>query len=444
MRKDSCFTPALVLIGLSTGISALGVKTRHNEPRASTSSLVTRGSTPLFYRDRHISEEQLTTTANSVAAQIQPHPISPPPQSKVSTFPNIFDESNISIPLVNGIWSNQVLILALTTAIVAGVSVFSGNPFPISSLHWNESPAFHSFFDFQPTLLRMFQGVLATVPVVALSYHVEQSDNRDASHVNFSTTNMVISLFGRRRTSSEPDATSTSMVMVLSLLIAVATGISEEVVFRGYIPTAIESLTQNLPLALLGSAGLFAMGHVSPKSTPGENKVVGGLQFANGLWYGMVYLLAGGDILPCIIAHTLSDMHVLCETWHAINNQMDYTQDAFHHLLDDEEEEAIDRIKEQAGPSLNAETLNFARRFFYAFDHEHKGSLSLSDVQRAVTYAFLKNTVVPEPHRVEGVFNRLLKSRSESSTAPEDRLNVSEFLRLLFALKSREGSKSQT
>jgi membrane protease YdiL (CAAX protease family) len=385
---------------------------------ASRPSVLTRGSTPLYYRDQ--------LADSSIAA--------PTLTRRVA---NEFDDSNVSMPLINAIWSSQASILVLATALVAGISVFSGNPFGLSSLHWNESPSFHSLFYFEPTLWRLVEGVLAAIPLVALGCAVEQSDARDASHVNFSTTNMVISLFGRRRSVSEPTATSSSLVMMLSALIALSTGISEEIVFRGYIPSALDSLTHSIPLALASSAGLFAIGHISRKSTPGENTVVGGLQFANGIWYGLVYLIAGGDILPGIVAHTLYDMHVLCETWSSINSQMDYTQDAFQQRLDEEEENAIQRIQQQAGPSLNMDTLNFARRFFYAFDHEHKGSLSLSDVQRAVTYAFLKKNVVPEPEWVEKVFEKLITSRNDSNRTPADRLSVSEFLRLLFTLKSQ-------
>ncbi len=203
---------------------------------------------------------------------------------------------------------------------------------------------------------------------------------------------------------------------------------------------AIASLTDSIPYALLGQAILFAVVHISPRSTSGENKVVGGLQFANGLWYGLVYLMSGGDILPCIMAHMLYDMHVLCETWCVINQQMDYTEQAFQHHLDEEEELAVQQIQRQAGPSLNTETLNFARRFFYAFDYEHKGTLSLSDVQRAVSYAFLKDKATPEPEKVQAVFDKVLETRTESSHTPAERLSVPEFLRVLFALKSRGGA----
>ena len=130
-------------------------------------------------------------------------------------------------------------------------------------------------------------------------------------------------------------------------------------------------------------------------------------------------------------------MHVLCETWNVINNQMDYTQDAFLAPLDRSENEAIQRLQEEAGPSLSAETLNFARRFFYAFDYEQKGSLSLSDVQRAVTYAFMKDDIIPPPSQVESVFTKVMKNRRPSENAPVDRMTAPEFLRVLFFLKSR-------
>jgi membrane protease YdiL (CAAX protease family) len=390
-------------------------------------------ASPLYYRDRDTTEEQLTDSISS---------------TKTSRSQNAFagsgsdsdDSSGVSMTSIRAIWFNQASIFLFATALVAGASIAFGGPADFSLLHWNGSPSFHSFFDWDLTSLRLLEGFLATLPLIALGSLVEKSDTRDASRVNFSTTNMVISLFGRRKSPSEPDATGSPVAMFLSGAIALSTGISEEIVFRGYIPMAIASLTDSIPYALLGQAILFAFAHISPRSTSGENKVVGGLQFANGLWYGLVYLMSGGDILPCIMAHMLYDMHVLCETWCVINQQMDYTEQAFQHHLDEEEEQAVQRIQQQAGPSLNTETLNFARRFFYAFDYEHKGTLSLSDVQRAVSYAFLKDKATPEPEKVQAVFDKVLETRTESSHTPAERLSVPEFLRVLFALKSRGGA----
>jgi membrane protease YdiL (CAAX protease family) len=387
-------------------------------------------SAPLWYRDSDDVEEILTDTGtkptNSRQRQLQLQGVEK-------------NQPGISMSLIRAIWFNQAAIFLFATAMAAAVAqVAGGGVANFANLHWNGASVFRSFLDLSATPVRILEGILAAIPMVILGNMVEKSDSRDASHVNFSTTNMVISLFGRRKTADDPTATSSSLVMALSAAIALSTGISEEMVFRGYIPTAIAGLTHSLPLALVGQAALFSLGHISPRSSTGENKVVGSLQFVNGLWYGLVYLMTGGDILPCIIAHILYDMHVFCETWMTINRQMDYTQEAFQKKLNPSEELAIQKIQQKAGSSLNTETLNFARRFFYAFDYDHKGSLSLQDVQRAVSYAFLQDKSVPPPIKVEEMFDKALEIRqlAHSTCFPPDRLSVSEFLRILLSLKS--------
>lgn len=389
-----------------------------------------QASSSIFYRNEAAAAEEVLTVTDSQISS---------PQTTVQQTSSDIEISGVSMPLVRSIWYNQASILLFATSVVAGMSMILGGnfAFDVSSLHWSSGENFHSLFDWNMTPLRVLQGVLATLPLIALGNVVENSADRDASRVNFATTNMVISLFGRRKSQLDPDATSSMLVMALSLAIALSTGLSEEMIFRGYTPVALASFSHSILFALIGQAALFAFAHISPKSSTGENKVVGGLQFLNGLWYGLVYLWTGGDILPCIVAHMLYDMHVLCETWTVINHQMDYTQEAYQNTLCEEEEMAIQQIQKQAGPSLNRDTLNFARRFFFAFDYEHKGSLSLHDVQRAVSYAFLNDKVTPEPETVENTFNEVIENRVLSiSSAPANRLVVSEFLRLLFALKS--------
>ena len=345
--------------------------------------------------------------------------------------------SGQSMSLIRAIWLNQAAIFLLATVLTTIASFASTGGVDFSTLHWAGHTGFHSLFDWHMDAWRVAEGVIATIPMVMLGCALEQSDRRDASQVNFSTTNMCISLFGRRKSATDPEASDSTTVMALAALIALSTGISEEVLFRGYIPTGIQALTHSVPLAVLGQASLFAFAHISPKSSPDENKLVGGLQFVNGLWYGAIYAATGGDVLPCIIAHVLYDSHLLCETWSTINNQMDYSQDAFRKSLDPNEADALEKIQQQAGPALSSDTLNLARRFFYAFDYEHRGSLCLSDVHRAVNYAFLNDRVIPEHDEVECLFDHLIQQRHASFDYPDNRLTVSEFLRLLFALKSR-------
>ena len=86
------------------------------------------------------------------------------------------------------------------------------------------------------------------------------------------------------------------------------TGCCEEIVFRGLIPHLMKSTIcqGNTAVACIGQASLFALGHSSPKTSMQENKTVMSIQFLNGLWEGVLYLLVGGDIVPCIIAHAVS------------------------------------------------------------------------------------------------------------------------------------------
>ena len=393
-------------------------------------------SSPLYYQDaRQDAVSDYREHNNAVKSK----------PSSVQKSYNLDDSpsSTVSIPLINSICINQVMLLLLATSVA-----FIANPWDISSLHWNEMQDFHSLFDWQPSWLRFAEGILATIPMVAVMRGIEASDKRAASHFTFGTTNIVISLFGRRKSTMEPTASASFQVMVLSTMIAISSGISEEVIFRGYIPTALSSMTHSLPLAFLGQALFFAGGHISKNAQPGENQLNGSFQLFNGLWYGVVYLSTGGDILPCIIAHILYEMHVLMETWTSINNQMDYTQESSMKFLAEEEKSAIERLKIQAGVTLDTETVNFARHFFYAFDNDHAGRLSISNCQRAVSYAFM-NENAPKPEVVVDLFNQVRETRDSTegvednchtttttATQSEDRLNFSEFLHLLFVLRS--------
>uniref|UniRef100_A0A7S0TC87 CAAX prenyl protease 2/Lysostaphin resistance protein A-like domain-containing protein n=1 Tax=Pseudo-nitzschia delicatissima TaxID=44447 RepID=A0A7S0TC87_9STRA len=345
--------------------------------------------------------------------------------------------ASISLPVINYICTNQALLLLFASSAAIAVSFFSNNPFEISSLHWNGAQDFHSLFDWQPSFSRVVTGLFASIPVIATGRFIETSDNRDASRVNFATTNMVISLFGRRKSALEPTASASLQVMVLSALIAVSSGISEEIIFRGYIPTAIFAMTNSLSSALFGQAVLYASGHLSKDAEPGENMLNWSQQLFNGLWYASVYQMSGGDILPCIISHVLYDMHTLCQTWTEVNDQMDYTQKSSKNRMEEEEQTAVQRVQRGTGITLNPETVDFARHFFYAFDNDHAGNLSLSDCQRAVSYAFMNDSTAPDSNVVRDLFEQAKEQRyANGNWEPSDRLDFSEFLHLLVALRS--------
>lgn len=354
----------------------------------------------------------------------------------------------VHLPTIRSIAMSQALALFAVTTATAITFTASGHPADLSSIHWNGSNEFYFLWDFHFTTTRVIEGVIATVPLVYLGTHIERSDHRDECHCNFSTMNMVMTLFGRRahdhknNTVSHTPQTPMIHALFFSVALAMVTGVSEEIVFRGIFPSVIFNFSQSIFITLVGQAVLFALGHLSPRSSFGENKVVTGLQATNGLWYGLVYLATGGDILPCIIAHALHDVHVFVETWMKINDQIDYTEFSVLQKLSLDDEVEIRRIKEEAGPSLSTETLAHARRFFYAFDYEHRGSLSESDVKRAVSYAFLQDKVQPDEDRVSDLFETMLQQRDGKfiKKDSQNRLRLSEFFRLLFLLKARAQS----
>ena len=387
-------------------------------------SFAIHSSTPLYYRD---DDHQDVAAAPLQKSQYQQ-------QQQGEQQP---ETSSIAVPLINSIWFNQVSLLLVATSVALVASFVNGQGLDISGLHWNGMQDFHSLFDWNPTLFRLAEGVLAAIPMVAVGCVLENSDDRDASQVNFSTTNMVISLFGRRQSRFEPSASAPSQVMMLSAAIALSTGLSEELIFRGYIPSAIAGLTHSVPLALVGQAILFACGHLSKDARPGENRLVGSQQLFNGLFQGMVYLVTGGDILPCIVSHVLYDCHILCETWMVINNQLDYTQECSQKDLVAEEERKVTQLQKETGAMLTSDTIDFARRFFYAFDSKHKGTLSQKDTQRAISYAFMNDKVVPDPRLVDDLFRQVQDSkRSAEVHVTPDQIDFSQFLQILLVLRS--------
>jgi hypothetical protein len=283
-------------------------------------------------------------------------------------------------------------------------------------------------------------------PVAAPSKQPKDSnDNDNSSNSNVAST-----------TGSGMDPATTFQVTAWSVLVTTLTAVSEEIVIRGYFSGLVMALTGSWAAAWLGPALLFGAGNWHSGSTFGENKIVIGSQTLNGLWYGLVYI-STGSLIPGMMAHLLYDTHVLVAAWHQVNEQMDWTEEAYPTVLSPSEEADIREIQRMSGQALTTETLNFCRRFFYAFDHEHCKSLSLYDVQQAVSYAFLQDPVTPSTAQVQDMFAMVLDERNDpcrhhdddpanaitsQDDLPADRLRLTEFLRLLFALRAQTYQKA--
>jgi hypothetical protein len=63
-------------------------------------------------------------------------------------------------------------LLCLLSGVTAGTAIvlaLSGNPIDMSTIYWNGSSHYMSFWDFQLTPLRFLEGFVAAVPAIFLS-----------------------------------------------------------------------------------------------------------------------------------------------------------------------------------------------------------------------------------------------------------------------------------
>jgi len=357
----------------------------------------------------------------------------------------LFQNGN-KIGAVSEIMLAQILILLGSAMVTITALVFTGNNPDLNDICWTEVGCSRPSFNIDIWIF--IEGILAAVPAIFSMERIAKSNNREFTLFNFPMTEKVMSLFGRRLKNHrnheeeiiDPPASQPANPMIrtllLLLMISTMTGVCEEIVFRVLIPYGILNCSHSLVLTFISQAALFGLGHVSPKDPKSEDKTFIILQTFLGLWYGSVYLLAGGNILPSIIAHSLYESHILLKTWVHINDQIDYTENAVLEQLTMKDKTELRKLKQETSQSLSVETCAFLRRFFYAFDYDRIGSLSKLDVQRAVSYAFMNDTEKPSEERIEEFFTKTLSSRLQmSSDDSSPRLRLPEFLRLIIFLR---------
>lgn len=444
-----------------------------------------RMSRPLYYSNLDATEEDMTvvtTDATNMATKYLPFISFVDKKSLRNLHHNFsplqFDMGAIQVPLLQSMCTNQLMALGIASIMALFMGSFSVTP--VVSLSWSSN---------LPLLWRILEGVLAAIPLIGMTTQVEQSDKLWASHINYSITNTVMSLFGRRRRNHSNQNknwsshignptfydketknlhTSSTMghVVLASSIVAGISAISEEIIFRGLVPSLLMSIGILAPSLLTTSSASvhdnflllwiwLGCGIIGPAILYGacQHRTISSntdnIAFClhatmQGLWYGCVSIATGGDIFPLIVAHALYESHVLTEAWMSINDQIEYTEDICHsHAAgskgnNDQDAAELEHIC--AGNNLDSETLAISRRFFLAFDADHQGALSLTDTKRAVAFAFLQaNHQVPQPTKVKEVFEEIIASRGilDGQDKGEDkRLRAWEFLELLFVLKS--------
>jgi hypothetical protein len=362
-------------------------------------------------------------------------------------------EDGINHSMIRDLVVGQLGLLGVVSVLALVVTTSQGEASvpDILSLSWMTTA------DGPPMMASPWESLLWTGTSVGamlgLEKAMELAAHRPTSRLQFATTNMVVTLFGRRqRTSadvySEDDtslSTSSWNSLQNTMLLTGASALTQEVIFRFLVPILFFHLTQSVAVAFVGQAVLFGLNHIDPTATrTEENQVAVAGQSANALVYASLYLGTGGLLWPCVLAHFLYDMHMLTTTWHTVNDQIDWAQDHSdidRQNLSDNDGKVLAALKEHSRGALTSESMQVLHRFFYAFDSDHQSYLSLRDVQTAISYCFWTTQTEPTEAHVEALFTAILNERPTAtdgtlSAPPADRLSWVEFIRCLISLRA--------
>lgn len=361
----------------------------------------------------------------------------------------LIDSGNVSInlPLLRSVCSSQIFML------VVAVSLFVALGGDHNTLPSLELPSTGPSLNSLPT------SVLAgsTLSLSLCFYEwTSHASYRPASQLNFATSHLVFDLFGRRPrqiqhqpVSSEhgsPFVASSMVDMFATILIiglvSFVTAFCQELSFRGFFCEIVSKQLSILgPMPFAASAAVVVQAAVyAALTTPSVDASSSKVDFLSltykftaGLLLG---ILAGTShsLLPGVAVQFLSTWHVMSKSWVHVNHHMDWVERQVLPAVS--YDHSTVRIPNDIRWSLF--------RFSCAFDIEEQESLSLSDCQRAVSFAFWHSENPPSQEEVRQAVLSQEGSRSgdhphmpDDYTSESVRINFDEFVDVLVALKRR-------
>jgi membrane protease YdiL (CAAX protease family) len=402
---------------------------------------------PLWYRELDDEDNENDPAMIKVKSRAPPgYDMKKAIQQQQYTPQGIPPRNGINQFLIRALTLNQYLILAIAIAISAVIifikTGFAGFEDLNDILQWSGGTV--DAFDLNVTPERLLIGVGAAMPLLAISNIIENSDQRAVANINFSTITMCLTLFGRRSVpvddflppqfkganAAKFPTTSWPAAAYQSLLLSSITGFCEESVFRRLVPAMILLLLGpdgNPIIPYIGQALLFGLGHAQPGNKLTENAILVGLQSFNGLGTGLVYILTGGDLVPCIISHATYDFVVFFKTWKDANDQLEYAEAMSKKPLPSDDEKQVRSLIPTSNPKVDpALAYKLMKRMFYLFDIDKNETLSLSEVRKGIAYMSIERKVGKPPSQSE--VDRLF-----ASVVPpgESRLAFPDFIRLI-------------
>jgi Type II CAAX prenyl endopeptidase Rce1-like len=348
---------------------------------------------------------------------------------------------SINLPLLRSVCSSQVFVLLVAVSLFAA---FGGDHHALPSLALPSS---------SPALTSLASSVLACfILSLSLCFYewTSHSSYRPASHVDFATSHLVYDLFGRRSlhnrqaASDVQDSTSAGDMFATVLVIGLVsfiTAVCQELSFRGFFYETISSPSAGgqMPVAIagavIGQAALYAA--LTTPCIDASSTKLDFLSFTFKLLAGLLLgLLAetSHSLLPCVAVQFLSTWHVMSKSWVHVNRHMDWVEQQWTPAVSYDQTTA--RISSDIRRSLF--------RFFCAFDSDENQMLSLSDVQRAVSFAFWHSKDPPSQEEVrQAVLSQEVSLCGDHQQRPGDarwegvRVDFDTFVNVMVALRKR-------
>jgi len=315
-------------------------------------------------------------------------------------------------------------------------------------------------FDFKVSTESLLMGIGGAMPLLAFSNFIESSDKRTFANLNFSTIVLCMTLFGRRTVppddflppeyksaggALEIPTTKSWQALVESLSLATVTGFCEESVFRRQVPAVLAQLSGangNILIPFFGQALLFGLGHIQPSQKVSENAIMVGLQSINGLGFGLLLLLSGGQLVVPIIAHATYDFVTFFKTWNDANSQLEYAEKMYSRPLPPHVEKEVESVVRSNPKMKDPRVFKSLKRLFFIFDYDKNESLNLSEVKKGISYyALEKQSTPPSDTEIERLFQSTVQSRKAIEGVSRSRLNFADFLRLYSTMTSGGGRK---
>jgi membrane protease YdiL (CAAX protease family) len=352
----------------------------------------------------------------------------------------------------------EAQVLMLTTAVTLG-AVMGGQEVIRSSLALIGNGSATTVL-LLPTLASLGLAATTFLLIISFSDWTSRTSDRGASQIGFATSHLAHLLFGRQPALStvadnddEASRMTGTLVAVLSIgLLTLLTATCQEISFRGLLLSLI-----SLKLGALGPSVISAAAAVggqavayaaittpwSTSSPCAADCLSLSFKLLAGLLLGALSLVSH-SLYPCIAVQWLSSWYVLTNSWIQANHQMDWV----------EQQVSPAGSKSDAYTALPSEIRQSLFRFFCAFDSEQRSSLSISDVQRAVSFAFWHAESPPSQEQVlqltlENYYN---KKQDRMTMKPElqnwaengeynARLNFDEFLGVMLALRRQSKAR---